>query len=445
MQRKFMFVKKTRATLLFILPFACFILSCTRQEIDFGTIPENSYTHLVYIDTVGVQLSTVILDSFSTGNATSFLVGKYNDPYLGTVSTQPFFQLNKPTAIPDIAENAVFDSLTCIVRANKYYYGDTTKPETIYVNELAQNIVLGYNNLMFNTSKVDVKPVPLGSRYLTINPSVNDSIFIRLDNSKGQELFSKLRSKADEVSSTESFQYYFKGMSLTTGDNDTSVVYGIKDTVIMRVSYHVNDPFPTSKFIDFVSQVNTEAFNQILSDRAGTGLVKSGKGFTEVPAAQSNHLSYTQPGTGLYLKMIFPSLKGVILNEDIVRLLKAELIIRPVKQSFDLNKFKLPSQLFLVNTDGSNIAGYSVTSSAGGVLYENPVIDNLFNLDNYYSFDVTTPINTMINTAGSEDDGFYVVQGFAGLAVQLNRIIAGDKTIPGYTTQLKLSVLVINK
>jgi len=110
-----------------------------------------------------------------------------------------------------------------------------------------------------------------------------------------------------------------------------------------------------------------------------------------------------------------------------------------------LGKLKLPSQLFLVNTNGSNIPGYAVTSSAGGVLYEDPVIDKLFNQDNYYSFDVTTPINTMINAAGGEDDGFYVIQGYAGTAIQLNRIVAGDITIPGYTTQLKLSVLVINK
>lgn len=439
-----MLAKKTRTFFLFILPLTCFILSCTRQEIDFGTVPENSYTHLVYIDTVGVQFSTVVLDSFSTGSAQSFLIGKYMDQYLGLVKTQPFFQLNNATSIPDIATSAVFDSLTCIIRANKYYYGDTTKPETIYVNELSQNIVLGYNNLMYNTSTVGLKPTPLGSRFLTIRPNADDSIFIRLDDAKGQELFSKLRSKSDEVSSTLSFQNYFKGLSLTTGDGDTSVVYGIKDTVIMRVNYHVNDPFPTSKAIDFVSVVNTEAFNQIISDRNGTGLVKSGKGYTEIPSAQSNHLSYTQPGTGLYLKMIFPGLKGVIQNENIVRLLKAELILRPLRLSFDVDKMKLPSKLYLVNTDGSNIPGYSVTASGGGVLYENPVLDNLFNQDNYYSFDITSPISTMLNTGGSEDDGFYAIQGLAG-TLQLDRIIAGDKTIPGYTTQLRLSVLVINQ
>lgn len=440
-----MLAKKTRTFFLFIVPLTCFILSCTRQEIDFGTIPENSYTHLVYIDTVGVQLSTVVIDSFSTSNAQSYLVGKYKDSYLGLVTTQPFFQLNKPASVPDILDNAVFDSLTCIIRPNKYYYGDTTKPETIYVNELAQNIVPGYNNLLYNTSKVDIKPIPLGFRYLAVHPTSGDSIFIRLNDAKGQELFLKLRTRADEVSSTESFQNYFKGLSLTTGDGDSSVVYGIRDTVIMRINYHVNDPFPSSKYIDFVSEVNAEAFNQILSDRNGTGLVKSGKGFTEIPSAESNHLSFTQPGTGLYLKMIFPGLRGVIQNSDIIRLLKAELIIRPLKQSFDPVKMKLPSKLFLVNTNGSNIPGYSVTAAGGGVLYEDPVIDNLFNVDNYYSFDITTPINTMLNTGGSEDDGFYAVQGFAGSAVQLDRIIAGDKTIPGYTTQLRLSVLVINQ
>jgi hypothetical protein len=109
---------------------------------------------------------------------------------------------------------------------------------------------------------------------------------------------------------------------------------------------------------------------------------------------------------------------------------------------------KLPSQLFLINTNGSNIPGTPVTSSgAGGVQYVNPVIDNVFGLDNYYSFDVTTAINTIINSAGTDDAGFFVVQGLAGSTLQLDRIIAGDATTsePNYTTQLKLSVLEIDQ
>jgi len=448
MQRTCKFVLTTRATVLFILPAICFLFSCERKEIDFGTVPENSYTHLIFIDTVGINMSTVMTDSFSTGNASSFLFGKYKDPYLGLVSTQPFCQLNKPTSIPDISDQAVFDSLSLIVRFNKYYYGDTTKQETINVNELDQAIVLSYNNLLYNTTRVNVKPVPLGSRLITVRPGVDDTLFVRLDDAKGQELFAKLRAKSDEMNSTERFQNYFKGISLTTGDGDTSVVYGIRDTVIMRVSYHVNNPFPTSQAIDFISVANTESFNQILTDRSGTNLVSTGRGVTEISSSATNHLSFTQPGTGLYLKLNFPSLKGVIATSNIIRLLKAELIVRPLRQSFDRFSMKLPSQLFLINTNGSNIPGTPVTSSgAGGVQYVNPVIDNVFGLDNYYSFDVTTAINTIINSAGTDDAGFFVVQGLAGSTLQLDRIIAGDATTsePNYTTQLKLSVLEIDQ
>lgn len=440
MQRKCMSAKKTRATVLFILPVACFVISCTRNQIDFGTVPENSYTRLVYIDTVGIQLSTVMIDSFSTANAPSFLVGKYKDPYIGLVSTKPFFQLNRPATLPDIPDEAVFDSLTCIIRLNKYYYGDTTSAETIYVNELAQPISLSYNNTVYNTTNVEIKPAPLGSQVVRLRPGVDDSVAIRLDDLKGQELFSKLRQKADEVTNIESFQNYFKGMTLTTGINDTSVVYGLKDTVVMRVNYHTSTPFPVTHYIDFISEVNTEAFNQILSDRGGTGLVSSNKGVNEIPSSQTHHLSFSQPGTGLYLKLIMPSLKGVLLSEDIVRLLKAELVIRPLYQSFDQYRYKLPSKVYLLQTNGSNIPGASVGGQA-----VDPVIDNIYGENNYYSYDVTSYINTLINTAGSEDDGVYVVQGLSGSTLQLDRIVAGDATIPGYTTQLKLSVLIINK
>jgi len=434
-----MSAKKTRATVLFILPIACFVISCTRNQIDFGTVPENSYTRLVYIDTVGIQLSTVMIDSFSTANAPSFLMGKYKDPYIGLVSTKPFFQLNRPATLPDIPDEAVFDSLTCILRLNKYYYGDTTSVETIYVNELAQPISLSYNSTIYNTTNVEMKPSPLGSKVVRLRPGIDDSVAIRLDDLKGQELFSKLRQKTDDVTNIESFQNYFKGMALTTGINDTSIVYGLKDTVVMRVNYHTSTPFPVTHYIDFISEVNTEAFNQILSDRSGAGLVSSNKGVTEIPASQTHHLSFTQPGAGLYLKLTMPSLKGVLLSEDIVRLLKAELVIRPLYQSFDLYRYKLPSKVYLLQTNGSNIPGSSVGQTV------DPIIDNIYGQNNYYSYDVTSYINTLINTAGSQDDGVYVVQGLAGSTLQLDRIVAGDATIPGFTTQLKLSVLIINK
>ncbi|MCW3118713.1 MAG: hypothetical protein JWM28_2795 [Chitinophagaceae bacterium] len=443
-----MSASKTKTALFFILPLICFITSCTRNQVNLGSVPENDYSRIVYIDTVGVQLSTVLTDSFSTSNPKSYLLGKYTDPYLGVVSGKPFFQLNKPSTLPDIPDQAVYDSLTLILRINHDYYGDTTSQETVYVNELSQSIVLGYNNLLYNNSNVEINPIALGSKTIRLRPATDDSIIIRLDNAKGAELFSKLKAKTLEMTSSDNFLNYFKGLSLSTGINDTSIVYGLMDTVIMRVNYHTSTPFTVGSHIDFVSQANAESFNQILTNRTGTGIVSANnRGVTEIPSAQTKHLSFTQPATGLYLKLLFPSLKGVILSENIVRLLKAELIIRPLYQSFDRYKYMLPASLYLVNTNGTNIPGGAVATAAGSAVQSvSPVIDNLYGQDNYYSFDVTTPVNTLINTAGSEDDGFFLVQGLAGSTLKLNRLVVGDATIPGgTTTQLKLSVLVINK
>src|SRR5687767_9808579 len=90
--------------------------ACTRNEIEFGTIPENNYSHLVYIDSVGIQQSTVITDSFATGGATTLLMGRYKDPFLGIITTRSYFQVGRPSDIPLLPDAAIYDSLTLILK-----------------------------------------------------------------------------------------------------------------------------------------------------------------------------------------------------------------------------------------------------------------------------------------------------------------------------------------
>src|SRR5688572_9807619 len=171
--------------LLFFVLAAIILYSCTRNKIEFGTIPENTYTNLVYTDTIGVQISTIIEDSFATSGDTSFLMGRYHDPYLGTVSAKPFFQVTVPSSIPEIPASAKFDSLTFIIRPNDYYYGDTSKTQTIYINELANAISHTYNSNLYNTSNVSLKSPALCSKAIKMKPRGSDSIVIRLSDAKG--------------------------------------------------------------------------------------------------------------------------------------------------------------------------------------------------------------------------------------------------------------------
>src|ERR1043165_8723449 len=141
------------------------LFSCYKKEINFGDDPENNYTRLVYTDTISVRHTTVLTDSFVTDGLSNMLIGKYQDPYLGTVDTRTFFRFNTVGSV-DIPTNAVYDSLTLIFRLNHYYYGDTSLQQTINVDELSQAISLSYNDHLYNTSDVAVKSPSLGKRTL---------------------------------------------------------------------------------------------------------------------------------------------------------------------------------------------------------------------------------------------------------------------------------------
>ena len=434
---------------LFLLPLMILflLLACERKDISFGAIPENSYTGFVFTDTVNISISTVLTDSFATGGDSVFLVGRHHDPYLGSVKAQPFFQMTVPASIPEMPASAKFDSLSLIIKPNHYYYGDTSKAQTFYVYELANAITYSYNSKLYNTSAVAVKSSPLGRGTLRISPNAFDSIIIRLDDTKGQELFSKLRQSAAEITTETEFLNYFHGLSIAVSNNDSSALYGLKasaGSVVMRVHYHTTIPYPENYSVDFTSLANSYAFNQILCDRSATGLVAGTPGTTEIVSDNTNGYSFSQPGTGLQLKMTFPTLKAVLNNKNIVKLLKAELIVRPTYLSFDKNKYKLPSQLYLAQTDATSATGDFIMDSTGyAVQYAHPFIDDIYGENSYYRFNVTSHINELLYSAGNSN-GVFVMSNPVGSVANVDRLVVNNPTKTSQPSQLLLSFMIIN-
>ena len=428
-----MVIEKKIAVLLIIF-VSIFWFSCSRTDIHFGNVPDSNYSNLVYIDTVEPKLSTFLLDSFVTNNGTSFLVGRYKDPYLGIVVTKPFFQMTIPSQTANIASTSQYDSACLIVHLNKYYYGDTSRAQTLYVDELALAINYTYNNNLYNTSDFPVKPVSLGMKTVRLRPSVDDSVSIRLNDTKGVELFQKLQTQAEEVTSDDSFQNYFKGIRLSVNDADTSSVYGLNAaTISLRIYYHTTVPLPVSSSIDFPVKANSFSFNQILTDRTGTSLnLPSTK---EYPSELTKSISFTQYGAGVLLKIIFPSIKGIISTDKIVKLQKAVLVIRPMGQTYD--KLKLPGSLYLAQTDATNTIGPVVGSATS------PVEDEIYGLNTYYKIDVTSFINGLLTTTGTDDRGVFAVESTG--TREINRAVIGNGKQATFKTQLQLTIFTVNK
>lgn len=426
------------AQLLYLL-FLFLLTSCYREDIQFEGDPPDSYTQVVRIDTITPVISTVIIDSFATGGASTFLLGAYDDPHFGSITARPFFQIDKPGTVT-IAEKAVFDSLVLIVHLNKYYYGDSTDAVNIDVHELDESLVLGYNDKLYNNSDFSVKASPLGSKQVKIYPNINDSVIIRLSDAKGQELFNKIRAQDDELSTTENFLNYFKGIRISTPNG--KAVYGLDGAAgqfIMRLHYHTTIPLPQDQRIDFPSLSNQLAFRQILVDRNGT--LPTGK--NEFPSSETNHIGYSQPATGALMKIVFPGLRNILNTDKPLNLLHAELMIRPVNQSF--THFSLPPSLLLFNTNESNfVEGVLRDSTGEGVLSASPVIDRLYGVNNHYRFNITNFINVLLHTTNSAGDGFFVLESTPEQAAQLNRVVFGDAMNSENKAQLILSVVTVN-
>jgi hypothetical protein len=256
-----------------------------------------------------------------------------------------------------------------------------------------------------------------------------------------------LKQKSTEVSSSTGFLNYFRGLSLSVDANDTAAVYGLTagSTMAMRVFYHHTTPVVEQKSIDFPMLSNTYSFNQIVADRTATPLATVAAGTREVSADYTSGFSFSQNGAGLFLKMTFPSLKGILKTDKTVKLTHAELLIRPARLSFDGTRFKLPASMYMQLTDGSNITGEYVLDSTGTQRqYSDPVIDGIYGENTYYRFNVTSYINQLLTNGGTEDDGFFLMGQSTSSSMDLNRLVVEDAAQPAYRVSLRLSLLIVD-
>jgi hypothetical protein len=418
------------------------LASCYRKDIQFeGDVPD-PYTRLVRIDTVQPMLSTVLVDSFATSGIYPFLLGRYVDSYLGTVAAKHFFQVGLPTS-SDIPEEAKYDSITLTIKLNKYYYGDTTAVQTVQVRELDETLAYSYNNKLYNSSHVRVKADVLGSRSLVIRPASTDSIVIRLSDVKGRELFSKFKQKDNDVSTADNFLNYLKGLMIAVGDGDKAGVFGVADSMRVRLHYHTIFPYPAEAYMDLYRYSGGISYTQLLTDRTGT-VLDAASGVTEFPSGQTNNVAFTQSGAGVLLKMVFPGLRSILQEDNLVTLLHAKLVIRPVDQTYKL--YGLPPALYLAHTDATNTIGSPIADSTGSaVLYAAPSIDHIYGVNTSYEFNITPYINLLMQTPGSETSGFYLLQDTPGTLADVNRAVIGNTLHGTNKIQLVLQVLTIKK
>jgi hypothetical protein len=394
--------------LLTIFITSLFVCACNEKAKKFPLGGEfiESQTDIYLIDTLSVSLSTIILDTVHTSGTGSLLIGNYRDDICGKISSRSYFQVGIPEDY-DVNEGDLFDSLKLVIRYNKYFFGDTTRSQKISVHRLTENIESDDNHIITSVTFFNYDPLPIGSIFYTPTPNIEtDTLFIKISDDIGLDLFEKLKDDSEILSNNESFINYFHGLALVADDAYDGAIIGFlanKEEDLKLILYTSRKDLTVRKInYEFKLVDPTKAFNHISHDFTSTQLNTLVEQKTKLSSLQTGGLSFLQGGIGLAIRVDFPSLNELLLL-DRGKILKAQLSISPLKNSY--NDRDLPYKLIMYELGKRN----GTLGMQDEVSSSTPTIDRLYNEETAYLFDITTYlINKLADSYADPDKNLLI-------------------------------------
>jgi hypothetical protein len=206
----------------------------------------------------------------------------------------------------------------------------------------------------------------------------------------------------------------------------------------MRIYYHEYAAVTTQKFIDFNITTKGTQFNNITTHRSASplkNLILPTIPAQTPPATSSGLLAgagYIQDVTGLTVKLTFPYLSAIGFRQDYLRILRADLTVRPVPGSFS-TQWTLPPHIGINLTNQNNISMSALPSSTtGGLQNGSLVVDYLHPLSTVYTYDVTHFISAQIkNTAvDAGSQGLMLSIPTPASETSFSRAVIADQSYP---------------
>lgn len=421
--------------------FVC-CTGCTKTNVDFTTNGTSDDPAITYYDNYPLNLSTYQLDTFITSGHSSFSIGYHRDPFFGNTEAAGFTGLLLPEDNPVKSQSVIFDSLVLLLRPNGSYYGDSSLPVTFIVNELTQAISNDNEDTRYyNARKFPYNSTALGSRTVTVRPGRDTAIRIRLSDALGQDLLQKLRLNATAVQSQTAFEKYIKGFRIGVDTSLTNTLYYFSiptDSTLLQLHYRLNGTTYQKKILNF--NINSSLqYNYILPDRQNSPL----NVFTPYKkqlksSALTAHKAYLHSNSGTMIKIGIPDLLSLKELHPYVKVMKAELIVRPAPDTYGY-PYTLPSTLSIYATDDGNGLNEQLTDGTYA-LTGNLNVDVLYGENTFYRFDITSFISSVISEGAFSRSALMLTAASGTTETTLERLVINDQTLTR-GIQLKLHIL----
>jgi hypothetical protein len=420
----------------------CCLAACDKAGFSYDNVTDGGHVQYTLLDTLEIQMRTVQPDSVATSGTGAAFAGGYADAFFGSINTGSYFRVALP-AERNIEDKAVYDSIELVMRPNGFSYGDTLPLQTLQVHQLLQPLVLPENyTAFFSHQQLPFNNTPLATHQLAIRPTSGELLHLRLSDAKGTELFTLLKSKANEVSSEDFFREYFKGLYIKGLHNTAIFGFTAADSALyIRLHYHVVTHEKEEKYLDFLMTTPELQFNAVRADRGNTPLAELSPG-NGLPSTASNNRAYLQPLTGALIRMDFPSLTSLQELGKYGRIMRAELVLRPVSGTYV--REALPQRLVLGLADFRHqvSAGDTIISAGGGAQYGNLQADKLHPENTRYVYDVTDYCQAMITADSYAYRGLLLMPPGGEYRTQFNRLVLGDGKNTQHRAELKIYYLI---
>ncbi len=409
---------------------AIFNTSCTKpSEFTIGKNFLESETNVTIIDTFKTNVSTIFIDSLISSGTGIGYIGYYRDSVFGSVNCETYFDLAY-TEFNAPGDRASFDSASFIFTYSKAGYGDTTSATTFEIHELTENITPFTDTYLYNNSHFPYAPRVLGSLKFYPSPNSTDTLIRVNINTYGEQLFELIKTGDERLATEDQFRDYIKGFVLVADTTDSHAVIGLKaekNHIQLKIYYHFEDVGPSEKEITINMGSASNQFNHVITDFSGTPLdgIKTSHIY---PSSRTNNKAYMQGLVGLIPKIQFPTVENLFL-ENQWKILKAELVVTPATNSFDV--FPLPPKMYIFDTDKSNILKNILTDSQGNPLTAVFYNDVLYNQETRYTYGITNFMNSELSDSYFDyNHALAIGLNETGLKSTLNRLLVECKNPP---------------
>ncbi len=377
--------------------------SCEKVNIQFEDTDKLNDPNISYFDSYQVNISTYKTDSFPTSGGNVFALGTHADSFITKLYSEAYAEIGIPTTNPVLDKDVIFDSLVLVLKPTGNYYGDTTLPLKLSVYTLEENIENeeeGSDTYYYPRSFAK-SSTPIGQITIhNLKPKKQNEISIRLSDQLGVDLLRMLNRNRDTIQTQTEFRKFLKGICIVPDSNICQTMFYFSpydSSNLLRLHYRERGVVYQEKTISF-SSLSQKQFNHFIHNSSQTPFAVF-RNFKreEIPSSSTGARACLSNNMPSYIKLTFPNLMALKESYPYVKIIKAELEIKPAPGSYRY-PYELPKELRMILSLDDNRFDGGILMDASGANEQtgNLVIDDLYGQQTRYSFDITTYLNLLL-------------------------------------------------